>query len=526
MIKSSFFSLILLPLALGQHCATDGTCDKHERCRIWKEEGECLRSKAYMAEMCPVSCGSIDIDGMDQECQDAHPRCSVWADLGECQTNYEMKRFCPKSCNTCAKMGGSGVPVCIDYHENCEFWANSGECTANPNYMLKECAKSCGTCPTTTLVGDDELLSATESFGVRQTADGKEMSSTMQVIRESVDYMQSDEVSTLPQSIQELCYNKETLCSFWAQIGECEANQSYMKINCAPACKSCHLIDIKTRCPELPEDVAPPGLRPGDLNKMFERIVATAPGNRTLTDDEKADLESDGMTEYLVHVISRPSDEPATEVSLENDKKLPPWLVTFENFLTPEECDTLIELGHLSGYKRSEDVGKENLDGTVGSVKSAGRTSENAWCSHKSGCRDDPTVVTVQNRISKVIGIPPENSEDLQMLRYELGQFYNVHHDFIPHQKDRQCGPRILTFFIYLSDVESGGGTDFPELGITVLPKKGSAVLWPSIYDSNPKMKDDRTEHQALPVVTGTKFAANGWIHLYDYLGPQARGCN
>lgn len=79
---------------------------------------------------------------------------------------------------------------------------------------------------------------------------------------------------------------------------------------------------------------------------------------------------------------------------------------------------------------------------------------------------------------------------------------------------------------MYLSDVEEGGGTDFPDLGITVMPKKGRALLWPSVYNSATKTDDDRTRHQALPVEAGTKFAANGWIHLFDYQTPQATGCN
>jgi hypothetical protein len=87
------------------------------------------------------------------------------------------------------------------------------------------------------------------------------------------------------------------------------------------------------------------------------------------------------------------------------------------------------------------------------------------------------------------------------------------------HQVDRQCGPRILTFFLYLSDVEAGGGTEFPQLGHTITPKVGRAVLWPSVYDSDPNEIDPRTNHAALPVEAGTKFAANGWVHLYDYLG-------
>ena len=74
---------------------------------------------------------------------------------------------------------------------------------------------------------------------------------------------------------------------------------------------------------------------------------------------------------------------------------------------------------------------------------------------------------------------------------------------------------------MYLSDVEAGGGTDFPDLGITVNPKRGSALLWPSVYNADPFSIDVRTRHQALPVEAGTKFAANGWIHMFDYIGPQ-----
>mmetsp|Transcript_13489 Transcript_13489/g.19441 ORF Transcript_13489/g.19441 Transcript_13489/m.19441 type:complete len:132 (+) Transcript_13489:876-1271(+) len=129
------------------------------------------------------------------------------------------------------------------------------------------------------------------------------------------------------------------------------------------------------------------------------------------------------------------------------------------------------------------------------------------------------------DRMSDVMGIPAVNSEDLQVLKYEKGQFYNSHHDYIGHQKDRQCGPRILTFFLYLSDVEAGGGTRFTSLGHTVLPKKGRALLWPSVLDSNPSKQDGRTMHEAMQVEAGTKFAANGWIHLYDYISPQERGC-
>jgi len=46
------------------------------------------------------------------------------------------------------------------------------------------------------------------------------------------------------------------------------------------------------------------------------------------------------------------------------------------------------------------------------------------------------------------------------------------------------------------------------------MPKKGRAVLWPSVYNAKPMDVDGRTEHQALPVNAGTKFGANAWIHM------------
>lgn len=65
---------------------------------------------------------------------------------------------------------------------------------------------------------------------------------------------------------------------------------------------------------------------------------------------------------------------------------------------------------------------------------------------------------------------------------------------------DRPHGPRILTVFMYLNDVEEGGGTHFGRLGITVQPKKGKVVIWPSVLDEDPEELDERTHHEALPV--------------------------
>ena len=78
---------------------------------------------------------------------------------------------------------------------------------------------------------------------------------------------------------------------------------------------------------------------------------------------------------------------------------------------------------------------------------------------------------------------------------------------------------------MYLNDVEEGGGTNFPTLNITIQPKRGRAVLWPSVLNEEPNRKDPRTNHQALPVTKGIKFGANAWVHQRDYKTYSQKGC-
>lgn len=541
--------LIFIQKGTSQECASNGACDSHERCPKWRDEGECYRSPSYMRRTCPVSCIDMKQSPRRNECKDIHENCPIWFNAQECETNESVKRFCPLSCGRCENIGKNSsnkkkesrdtgtassknimdeTKSCQDDHENCSGWADMGECEKNQQYMLINCKKSCGICDTMAIKiteDDSTMLERTAKFGAAQSARGDKKKETLDNVKAMLDYMEkSEDYLSLPSTIRQNCKNNNEFCSFWASIGECQNNIAFMKIQCAPACQTCHLIDMANRCPKLPDAI--PALKPGALNDMFERIVETAPGNRTLTDEDRRQLTMSEMTEYSVTVHSRPSDHPVTELDIGVDRNLLPWIITFDNFLTDEECDSMIQHGFDTGYKRSEDVGGQKFDGTVDSKKSKGRTSENAWCSTRNGCREQIVPKRIIDRISTIMEIPPENSEDLQILKYEVGQFYKTHHDYIPHQKDRQCGPRIFTFFLYLSDVEAGGGTDFPDLGITVMPKKGRAVLWPSVYNSKPMDADMRMRHQALPVNDGLKFGANAWVHMFDYQAPQIIGCN
>jgi prolyl 4-hydroxylase len=263
------------------------------------------------------------------------------------------------------------------------------------------------------------------------------------------------------------------------------------------------MLSVEARCP-VDQD-APVAWLPGDVNQFFLNVTSNP-----------------DYAKYEPQILSRPSyvngdtEETATYA-------IGPWVLTFDNFISDEEADRLIELGAKEGYARSSDVGKRNFDGTFEGKVSNSRTSTNAWC--QNGCYNDTLAQQVIQRIAEVTNTPEENSEYLQLLKYQEGQYYRTHHDLITYQTERQPGVRIMTFYMYLNDVEEGGGTQFPKLGLEVQPKKGRALIWPSVLDENPNMADSRMDHQAMSVKKGVKFGANAWIHQRDFKGPNKNGC-
>ncbi len=324
-----------------------------------------------------------------------------------------------------------------------------------------------------------------EDIGEIQTISAGKEEAIVNLIRDTRTYLR-DIVYRDPSydKIKSFCRNRDEACAFWAVSGECQNNAAFMNTTCAPVCRTCSLLDIQNRCPM--DANATNIWQPGDLSKTFERIL-------TEPDFQK----------YEPKVLSRPDLLPG-DTAENATYMIGPYVVVLENVISLNEANTLIELGAVQGYKRSGGVGKLNFDGTIESEIVEVRTSMNAWCS--DACFEHPTAQQVMERLRNITDIPDGNTEYLQLLRYEVGQFYKTHHDYIDYERDRPGGVRILTLFMYLNEVEAGGGTNFPELNLTVTPKVGRAVLWPSVLNDEPHTIDERTAHQALPVEKGIKY--------------------
>jgi len=197
--------------------------------------------------------------------------------------------------------------------------------------------------------------------------------------------------------------------------------------------------------------------------------------------------------------------------------------LTFDSFLSPEEAGAIVRVAEAAEFRESAGSGGRDVDGSLVSVNSDYRTSHTAWCHDK--CLEEEPIRQVRERVESLTGFPDSYHEFPQFLRYTEGQYYKVHNDFIEDQVEMVVGPRVLTLFLYLSDVDEGGETHFPRANVTVKARRGRAALWPSVLNHDPRSVDNRTNHVANPVVRGKKYSVNIWLHLHDFKGPYLQGC-
>ncbi|XP_078086807.1 prolyl 4-hydroxylase subunit alpha-2 isoform X3 [Mustelus asterias] len=140
------------------------------------------------------------------------------------------------------------------------------------------------------------------------------------------------------------------------------------------------------------------------------------------------------------------------------------------------------------------------------------RISKSAWLA------DDeyPVVNRVNKRIGDITGLEMETAELLQVANYGVGGQYEPHFDFSRKEepdafRELGTGNRLATVLNYMSDVPAGGATVFPDFGAAIYPKKGTSVFWYNLFKSGEG--DYRTRHAACPVLVGSKWVSNKWIH-------------
>ena len=191
-----------------------------------------------------------------------------------------------------------------------------------------------------------------------------------------------------------------------------------------------------------------------------------------------------------------------------------PNVAVIEGLLADAECDKLIQL--CSGRMKSSEVVDRQ---SGGSYQSNVRKSEG--CHFNRG--ENAVVQRIEQRIAALTSIAVDCGEPLQMLHYGVGGEYLAHQDFFdPADPGSQVltrvgGQRIATLVIYLNNVPEGGDTNFPELELSVKPRKGSAVYFE--YLNAAGQLDARCLHAGTPVARGDKWIATKWLRQRPYVG-------
>jgi len=385
----------------------------------------------------------------------------------------------------------SQEPVCADTDASCRSWARRGECKKNPQYMLVSCQKSCGVC----------------------NASAEELAALMKVVKttDENDCVTSDD-----------CQDCNSNCKTWADEGECQRNPSYMKATCGPSCGLCQVGDPhpseRPDCQDTHRHCHGMAMKGGCHTNHSMMMRDCKRSCRVCGDDDPCmPNASDAgvvpkrgdLNNLMEHIIK------TENVTILNSD---PYVLLLHNVVSDELLDGVVGLF-------SEKWERSRVGGVVGSdgVQEI-RTSEQQWC--REECEKLPQMTELTERVEGIVGALRRNFEDPQILRYKAGQYYKQHNDFVSDQVRMPIGPRVLTLFLYLNDVEDGGTTDFPALNLSVPPRKGTALLWPSVLNSHPFREDPRLTHEGKPPLgDSVKLAVNFWVHQYDFRKYNRKAC-
>ncbi len=185
------------------------------------------------------------------------------------------------------------------------------------------------------------------------------------------------------------------------------------------------------------------------------------------------------------------------------------WVV--DDFVTELECEHIMQIA-------AGKVSEAQVSRFGANAPSEKRTGSVAWVKHDQ----TPIVRGLVKRVSNLVGVSTNHAESLQVVHYGETQEYRPHYDAwdINSAKGREKtavgGNRAVTVLMYLNEVDEGGATSFPNLGIEVEAIPGRMCIFHDLYvDSSERHVDSL--HGGTPVLAGEKWACNLWFREQRY---------
>lgn len=89
-----------------------------------------------------------------------------------------------------------------------------------------------------------------------------------------------------------------------------------------------------------------------------------------------------------------------------------------------------------------------------------------------------------------------------KMQKTNLREGYHIWHY---ESGNREVSNRLLTWMLYLNDVEEGGETEFLYQSMRVKPKQGTLLIWPAAFTHT---------HRGNPPLSNEKYVVTGWTEF------------
>lgn len=189
----------------------------------------------------------------------------------------------------------------------------------------------------------------------------------------------------------------------------------------------------------------------------------------------------------------------------EEGREVAPGVIVLDEALSPYDCKTLISaaMENTEDWNSGSMANPDTGDGFVNESHRKVRVK-----SIPVNFQSDPIYYEVSRKMFHYAVEYAERyqtnfneMEPLTMLHYKTGDFYKKH-------SDAGAGglmSRSFSSILYLNDVDEGGETYFEHFDLSVSPKEGRLVMFPSNF---------LYAHEARTPEDGDKFAVVTWFRV------------
>ncbi|XVE64242.1 hypothetical protein DITRI_Ditri07aG0085600 [Diplodiscus trichospermus] len=255
------------------------------------------------------------------------------------------------------------------------------------------------------------------------------------------------------------------------------------------------------------------------LRSIFLFLLFSCSFSNFSSESRKELRETGGHQESTIllrHSVQSNSVDPSRVMQL----LWRPRVFQYSGFLSDEECDHLISLGHGA---------KEEIIGINDDRVNAGKNRQLA-SSETSLNTEDTVLAMIEERISAWTFLPKENGKPLYARRFGLEET-EQNLDYFGNKSTLDLNePLMATVVLYLSNVTRGGEILFPhtepksktwsdctKTSNILKPVKGNAILFFTTHlNASP---DGSSSHARCPVLEGEMWCATKFFYLRSVTG-------